>query len=112
MSNTQPKRRGSAPGERRGGRKKGTLNKVTAELKTIARQYAPQAMVELARLAQHAGSEVARVAAIKEIFDRGYGKAPQAMEHSGPNGGPIQHQHSGDIGLAAVLAKHKVDGDG
>lgn len=31
-------------------------------------------------------------------------------EHGGKDGAPIQVEHSGDIGLAAVLAKHKVDG--
>jgi hypothetical protein len=36
-------------------------------------------MVELARLAVEAESEAARVAAIKELFDRGYGKARQLI---------------------------------
>lgn len=33
-----------------------------------------------------AGSEQARVSAIKEMFDRGWGKASQAIEHSGAIG--------------------------
>jgi hypothetical protein len=43
--------RGSAPGERRGGRAKGTPNKVTLEVKALASQHGPQAIQELARLA-------------------------------------------------------------
>ena len=37
-------------------------------------------MKELARLATKAESEAARVAAIKELFDRGFGKAKQSVE--------------------------------
>jgi hypothetical protein len=35
--------RGSKPGERRGGRQKGTPNKATAEVKVLAQKYAPVA---------------------------------------------------------------------
>jgi hypothetical protein len=54
-------------------------NKVTAEIKALAQQYAPASMKELARLALKAESEQARVAAIKEILDRAYGKSPQSV---------------------------------
>jgi hypothetical protein len=80
--------RGSKPGERRGGRQKGTPNKVTAPIKELARQYVPEVLPELARLATKAESEAARVAAIKELLDRAYGKAAQA--HTGEDGGPIK----------------------
>lgn len=63
---------GKRPGA---GRKPGVPNKATADLKALARQYVPAAIVELARLAEEAESEAARVAAIKELFDRAYGKA-------------------------------------
>lgn len=81
--------RGSKPGERRGGRKPGTPNKATADLKALARQYVPSAIVELARLAQEAESEPARVAAIKELFDRAYGKATTLIGGDADN--PISH---------------------
>ena len=64
---------GSKPGERRGGRKKGTPNKATAEIKEAARKHAPEAIKQLANLMKNAESEAARVSAIKEILDRGYG---------------------------------------
>lgn len=80
---------GSKPGERRGGRKRGTPNKATAEVKDLAKQHGPAAIREAARLATGAESEAARVAAINLILDRAYGKPTQAMEHSGPDGAPI-----------------------
>ncbi len=78
-------------GKREGaGRKKGIPNKATAEIKELAQQYAPAAVKELGRLMIEAESEAARVSAIKEILDRAYGKAPQAL--TGEDGGPIQHE--------------------
>jgi len=52
------------------------------EVKELARQYGPEAIAELARLAIKAESEAARVAAIKELLDRGYGRAVQPIEGS------------------------------
>jgi hypothetical protein len=69
--------RGSAPGERRGGRQKGTPNKATLE--EAARQYAPAALERLAHLSRHAESEAAQVAACREILDRAYGKPTQPV---------------------------------
>ena len=80
--------RGSKPGERRGGRQKGTPNKVTADIKALCQEHTPSMIKELARLALKAQSEQARVAAIKELLDRGHGKSPQAI--TGANGGPFE----------------------
>jgi hypothetical protein len=71
-----------------GGRKMGTPNKATREVKDLAQQYAPDAIKELARLSREAENESARVSAIKELLDRAYGKSPQAV--TGDNGGPIK----------------------
>lgn len=81
--------RGSAPGERRGGRQVGTPNKATADVKALAGQYAEAAFQELARLATKAESEAARVAAIKELLDRAYGKPKQSTEVTGLDQGPV-----------------------
>jgi hypothetical protein len=70
----------SSGGARLGaGRKPGSTNKATAELRELAQEYAPAALEELARLAVCATSEAARVAAIKEILDRAYGKSRQPL---------------------------------
>jgi hypothetical protein len=55
--------------------------RVIAELRALARAHAPDAIKELARLAIKAKSETARVAAIRELLDRGYGKAQQIVEN-------------------------------
>src|SRR5262245_49548756 len=79
----RPNSGGRRPGS---GRKKGTPNKVTAEIKELAQQYGPEAIAELARPATKAESEAARVAAIKELLDRGYGRAVQPIEGSVTHG--------------------------
>src|SRR5262245_29658496 len=53
---------------------------MTRELKEICRQEAPTLVKELIRLATSAESEAVRVAAIKEMFDRGFGRATQPSE--------------------------------
>jgi hypothetical protein len=55
----------------------------------LARQYAPTIIVELARLALRAKNETARIAAIRELLDRGYGKPRLALEVSAPEGDPL-----------------------
>jgi hypothetical protein len=64
--------------------------RVLGELQELARQQAPTVIVELARLALKAKSETARIAAIRELLDRGYGRPRQSMEVSVPAGDPIQ----------------------
>lgn len=61
------------------GRPKGSLNKSTLEVKAEARKHMPAALKELARIVKEGSTDQARVAAIKELLDRGYGKAPQPM---------------------------------
>jgi hypothetical protein len=63
---------------------------VLGDVQEMARQHAPKIIVELARLALKAKSETARIAAIRELLDRGYGRSRQAMEVSVPAGDPIQ----------------------
>jgi hypothetical protein len=63
--------------------------KVLAEIQVLARQHAPSAIAELARLALKAKSETARIAAIRELLDRGYGRARQSMEVAAPAGDPL-----------------------
>lgn len=72
--------RGSKPGERRGGRVKGTPNKATASLKDIAREYTQEALDALVGVlrASHEPA-AARVSAANAILDRGYGKPSQLI---------------------------------
>ena len=80
---------GAKPGERRGGRRKGTANKVTKDVKALAQKYMVSAIKELARLALKAENEATRVAALKELLDRACGKAPAAVVLSGDPDNPL-----------------------
>lgn len=87
---------GAKPGERRGGRQRGTPNKATAEAKValevlaLAREHTPAALAALVHVATNGESEAARVAAAVAILDRGYGRPRQALEHGGADGGVMQ----------------------
>lgn len=81
---------GSKPGERRGGRAKGTPNKVTPPIRAIAQEYGADAIKTLASImksTEHAPA--ARVAAAGMLLDRGYGKSAQPIDGDG-EGGPIK----------------------
>lgn len=97
---------GRKPGTpKTGGRQKGTPNKATADIKALAREHTPRAMEELARLATEAQSEAARVAAIKELLDRGYGKATQPI--SGDDDAPPV-RHALDTGRLSEAALREI----
>ena len=53
--------------------------KAVEEIRELACAHCPDAIAELARLAVKAKSEAARIAAIRELLDRGYGKATQPL---------------------------------
>jgi hypothetical protein len=61
------------------GRPKGSLNKTTEEVKTIAQKHGPDAIKTLARLSRDADSDQAKIAACRELLDRAYGKPSQHM---------------------------------
>lgn len=74
-----------------GGRQKGTPNKITADIKEIAQSFGEEAITYLVEIARNGDAPpAARVAAVKEILDRGYGKAKQDVELTGANGGPVE----------------------
>lgn len=57
----------------------------------MAREYADVALKALVEIAEGGESEPARVSASAQLLDRGYGRPPQALHHSGPDGGPMQN---------------------
>ena len=74
MKNNQQKstRGGARDGA---GRKPGSPNRATAEVRDLALDYGPAAVKELGRLAAEADSEQARKSACNALIDRAYGKA-------------------------------------
>lgn len=87
----------------RAGRKRGVPNKVTVEIRAIARLHGEAAVKELVRLMTKSKSEMARIAAAKEILDRGYVKATQPL-----SGDPDQPSAFPDK-IEIVVVKPTVD---
>ena len=58
--------------------------RIVGELRDLSRAHAPAAIQELARLALKAKSETARIAAIRELLDRGFGKPTQLAADNEP----------------------------
>jgi hypothetical protein len=79
-------------GKREGaGRPKGSRNKVTADIKAIAQSFGEEAIKGLIEISRDTEApHAARVAAFREVLDRGYGKAKQGIEMTGEEGGPIE----------------------
>ena len=74
------------------GRPKGALNKGTKDVRALAQSYGPRAIGILVQLAGleppetiDPPSEWARIAAIKELLDRAYGKASQVLANDPDN---------------------------
>lgn len=84
------------------GRPPGTPDKVPREVRELARQYTEDAVEELAAIAFESDSDFARVAAIKELLDRGWGKSKASVEVSGK----VEHEHTD----ARDRLKHLIDG--
>ena len=68
-----------AKGIKTGGRKAGTPNRATADVKAIAGQYSTEAVEILIGIARSSESDAARVSAVKELLDRAHGKPAQAI---------------------------------
>jgi hypothetical protein len=80
-------RGGARPGA---GRRKGKLSQAKRHLSEIAKDHAEAAMQVLFDIATGGESEAARVSAANAILDRGYGKPHQAVQMTGPEGGPLK----------------------
>jgi len=77
---------GSRPGERRGGRKPNSPNKLKAEAKRslteLAQQYTDKALETFNEIMiDQKAPAAARVAAASALLDRGHGKATQPVSH-------------------------------
>ena len=103
--------RGSRPGERRGGRKKGTPNKKTAELqaRVAAEGITPLEVMVGAMRALWAKNEAVAAAAIAKDAAPYLHPRLASVEYSGPYPGPIQVEEWADAdrirALGLLLAK-------
>lgn len=82
---------GTGPGGARkgAGRKKGGKNMKTEEMQLIAKRHARAAIKRIRDIMENGEDDKVRLAAAREMLDRGFGKPTQGMTHGGPNGGPI-----------------------
>lgn len=83
---------GSKPGERRGGRQKGTPNKVNGDLRgLILLELGHDPIKALIEIAQHPKASLElRCKANTELAGYVYAKR-RAVEHTGKDGAPIKH---------------------
>lgn len=91
-----------------GGRKAGSRNKVTADVKAVAQEYGEEAVSTLAQIMR--GSDMppaARVSAAKELLDRGYGKAPQTIDQTTTTKQPLPVLDPEELREAAKSADQK-----
>jgi hypothetical protein len=79
------------------GKPKGTKNKSTVEIKELAQTYSSKALETLAAIMRNSDNDQARIAAAKELLDRGYGKVTQPMEHSGGLSLTLEQLVSGSV---------------
>lgn len=78
---------GARPGA---GRKPGKVGAAKRALADMAKDHAEAALRTLVEIAADSEApHAARVSAANAILDRGYGKPPQALEHTGKEGGAI-----------------------
>ena len=71
-----------AKGQKTGGRRKGTPNRATAEIKAAFQQHGDELVDALLALTK-SDDERVRLGAIQACLDRGWGKAVQGLEISG-----------------------------
>ncbi len=93
-----------AAGLKTGGRRKGTPNKATAEIRGAAQQYTKEALEVLVHVARNGHSDAARVSAACALLDRGHGRPAQAVSLGGPEGGAIEVKEVSTIELARRIA--------
>lgn len=100
----RPKGLGRTPGS---GRKPNTPNKVTADVRALAQKHTSTAITELARIAAKSESDQARVAAIKELLDRGHGRPTTVVA-----GDPDAPLFANPVQVFALPDNGRINGDG
>ena len=91
-----------AKGTKTGGRSKGTPNKITAEIRSLALVEGPTAFAHLVKLSTSAESEAVRLAACREILDRAYGKPQQSIAVADDRENRPHYEYS-DAELYAII---------
>ena len=85
----------TADGKKTGGRVAGTPNKSTSDIKALAQQYTDTCIEALGKIVANV-DHPQRVQAIKELLDRGYGRAPQSIDQRNTGEIVIHHKYADD----------------
>jgi len=101
VTDTKTDKRPKTPGS---GRKKGTGNKNTTEIKTLAQTFGAMAVKRLKYLMMSGKSENVQAIAAQALLDRGYGKPVAQITHTGADDGPIQVQDMSNLEIARRMA--------
>ena len=89
---------GKRPGA---GRPKGVPNKATRDVREAAQKFTTEALLALAKIMRKGESEQARVAAARELLDRGHGKPKFEI-------GQTASETLGELVQRAVAKKEKL----
>jgi hypothetical protein len=73
------------------GRPKGSVNKISRDIKAVCQKLGPKLIEGLRDLAFNSRSEAIRLAATEQLLSRGYGKPAQAIVGEGE--GPVEVRH-------------------
>ncbi len=101
-----PQRAGAPKGRRKpegSGRKKGTPNRITREVREIAQKYTARAVRQAWKLAKEAKSQDTQLKALELILAYGHGK-PTPMIADAPEGEPIEREVLDDREIARQTA--------
>lgn len=96
---------GSRVGKKKGGRQKGTPNKITAEVKSLAQNYGSEAIDVLVELMRSDEASETRRGAANDLLNRGYGRPAQQTNLAGHDGGPLDLSSMGVTELEAMAAR-------
>lgn len=97
--------RGAKKGERRGGRQKGTPNKVTYAAREEFMPYGKEATKKILSIMRNGETQDLQYRAACTVHDRIFGKPTQQQNLAGHNGGPIDFSMHDDEALNAAIER-------
>ncbi len=92
--------------QKTGGRRRGTPNKATGEIKVALQRHGTELVQALLKLTQSADERV-RLGAITAALDRGWGKPAQAIEIKGDPDSPVIFNLRLGDGVAPKTIEHE-----
>jgi len=94
------------------GRPLGKISQAKRTLADMAQTHGEQALQTLVEIATDGDApHSARVSAANALLDRGYGRPPQSLEHTGKDGEPIRTQAVPTIIVGTPYGEDEGEGD-